>query len=221
MAISFCEMVNCKVTGLGTQSWEVPFATIRHGYFETVMKIMKTGFPYPKLEARGMDGGGPDVDKMVSEEEYLKKEYPNIAYFEWCKIMQKDIEVLRETSVDHPESVQTKRNKDGEEEEKDKSLEEYLVPKSDPGADKDDDAAKENANDSKKEDKYEENSNVDIDAVVLPRKNKKEVDDGDGSSKSYKIAFTVHSGVDGTHREIGDIVVEVIIVVYFEIFTYQ
>ena len=42
MAISFCEMVNCGVTGLGVMSWEVPVATVRHGNFDTLQKIMKT-----------------------------------------------------------------------------------------------------------------------------------------------------------------------------------
>jgi hypothetical protein len=111
MAISFCEMVNCGVTGLGVMSWEVPVASVRHGNFDTLQKIMKTGFPYPKLESAGMNGGGPDIDRLVNEKDYLEREYPEMAYFKSCKVVQRGISVERLPSEDHPSSVQIMRPK--------------------------------------------------------------------------------------------------------------
>jgi hypothetical protein len=94
-------------------SREVPVATIRHGYFDTLKKIMQTGFPFPKLEISGMDGNGPDVEKLRDDKNYLKTKYPDLAYFDSCKVMQRNIHITRLISEDHPDSVQKHKGKDG------------------------------------------------------------------------------------------------------------
>lgn len=108
---------------------------------------MDTGKPYPKLEVGSMNGKGPDLEKLQNDKSYLKDTFPEMAYFEWCRIVQKSTNVVRPTEIDHPDSKQKrntestsvkevqgtqvsqtkvaakKEDDDGEE----KSLEEYLL----------------------------------------------------------------------------------------------
>ena len=71
---------------------------------------MQTGFPFPKLEISGMDGHGVDVEKMESDKNYLKKNFPDLAYFLSCRVAQRNTKVTRKVDVDHPNSVQKHKN---------------------------------------------------------------------------------------------------------------
>lgn len=83
-------------------------ATVRKGYFDTLYKIMETGYPYPKLEVSGI-GRGPDVEKIMNEKDYLKEKFPEMAYFKSCKVVQPITHALRKPEIDHPQSVQLKK----------------------------------------------------------------------------------------------------------------
>lgn len=102
MVISFCQTDTCKLSTLGHADWEVPLGTIRRTGFNTLVNIEKTGFPYPSLEMIGLspNAHGPDQFKIRTDDNYLKENYPNLAYWTQCNI-QENIEVTRELTVDH------------------------------------------------------------------------------------------------------------------------
>lgn len=105
MVIALCESKGCKVSGLGHADWEVPVATIRKEGFETLNMIASSGFPYPRLEMIGQHpkAGGPDAGKIFSEPDYLKREYPFMEYFRECRVVNRNIHIIRPLTEDHPE----------------------------------------------------------------------------------------------------------------------
>jgi hypothetical protein len=97
--------------------------TTRKGYFATLNKIMATGFPYPKLELQSMNGEGVDVERMLSERDYLRENFPEMAYIQWCRVLQRKPNFVREPQVDHPDSVQLGRDRVSEAVKKQQNLE--------------------------------------------------------------------------------------------------
>lgn len=103
MVISFCQTDTCKLSGLGHADWEVPLGTIRRTGFNTLVNIEKTGFPYPSLEMIGLspNAHGPDQFKIRQDENYLLENYPNMAYWLKCDVIQENIEIQRDLTVDY------------------------------------------------------------------------------------------------------------------------
>lgn len=67
---------------------------------------METGKPYPRLEVGSLNGQGPDLEKLQNDRDYLKKTFPDMAYFESCRVAQRNTRVTRPVAVDHPMSIQ-------------------------------------------------------------------------------------------------------------------
>jgi len=108
MVVALCDMKGCRSSGLGKADWETPVGTIRKDGFEVLRQIEGTGKPYPRLEMAGQHpkAGGPNAAKMMQDPAYLKREYPNLAYWRGCSIVASDTHISRPLTVDHPDSVQ-------------------------------------------------------------------------------------------------------------------
>jgi hypothetical protein len=103
MVIAFCQTEACKQSTLGKTPWEVPIGTIRRTGFNTLVNIERTGFPYPSLEMSGLaaNAGGPNQALIRSNPNYLKENYPQMAYWSKCEIVERDIRIPRDLTRDH------------------------------------------------------------------------------------------------------------------------
>lgn len=103
MVIALCQTEACKLSTLGKTPWEVPIGTVRRTGFNTLVNIEKTGFPYPSLEMAGLapNAGGPNQGSIRSNPNYLRENYPNMAYWRQCEVKQIGIALIRELSRDH------------------------------------------------------------------------------------------------------------------------
>ena len=110
MVISFCQTETCKLSSLGHADWEVPIATIRRSGFNTLVNIEKIGFPYPSLEMIGLspNAKGPDQHQIRTNSNYLLENYPNMAYWLHCNVLQENVEINRPLSVDHNLEMESK-----------------------------------------------------------------------------------------------------------------
>ena len=68
---------------------------MRKENFETLKSIMATGFPYPKLEMPSLDkkAGGPNQGKIRTDPSYLAREYPDMAYWQMCKVTRRHLDI--------------------------------------------------------------------------------------------------------------------------------
>lgn len=109
MVFALCMMKGCQVSGLGHAPWEVPVGTVRKEDFPTLQKVAASGFPYPRLEMAGQhpEASGPNRNKLETDKDYLKKEYPYMHYFQSCKVLSRNQHLVRPLSVDHPDTDQT------------------------------------------------------------------------------------------------------------------
>jgi len=108
MVVALCDMKGCRASGLGKAQWETPVGTIRKEGFAVLSQIEATGRPYPRLEMAGQHpkAAGPNPGKMMQDPDYLKREYPSMAYWRGCRVEQRDTHISRPITVDHPDSVQ-------------------------------------------------------------------------------------------------------------------
>lgn len=69
--------------------------TVREENFDTLKSIMATGFPYPKLEmpSQHKDARGPDQGRIRRDSSYLAREYPDMAYWEQCKVVRRHLDI--------------------------------------------------------------------------------------------------------------------------------
>ena len=69
--------------------------TVREENFETLKSIMQTGFPYPKLEmpSQHRNAKGPNQGKIMSDPSYLAREYPDMAYWQECKVVRRNVNI--------------------------------------------------------------------------------------------------------------------------------
>jgi hypothetical protein len=107
MVIALCEKPGCVQTKLGSAPWEVPIGTIRASGFETLRAISKSGYPYPKLEMTGQhpDAKGPNQFKIRTDEDYLKKEYPDMQYWKGCRVVRNGIAEYRSYKGQPPSTL--------------------------------------------------------------------------------------------------------------------
>lgn len=105
MVFALCDTAGCRQTGLGKAFWETPFGTVRSEGFSVLHAIESSGKPYPRLEMKGQHekAGGPDRAMIMSDPEYLKREYPYMQYFKECHVVKRNVREIRPLTLDHPE----------------------------------------------------------------------------------------------------------------------
>jgi cyclophilin family peptidyl-prolyl cis-trans isomerase len=99
-------MKGCIQTGLGKAFWETPVGTTRKEGHEVLRSIMASGKPYPRLEMAGQhpEAHGPDPGQMMTDPEYLRREYPFLEYWKHCAVVERNVKQVRSLHIDYPNS---------------------------------------------------------------------------------------------------------------------